>query len=553
MSIKKIFLVGLIPFLLNVSPLKSEENKKPSIEINFKSDLKNYLKPSKFENVKPFFYRSDETFEIYKGKSPLNNLEEKQIENLFLDIKNGEINSYNSLLNSLENFSDDQKLIFLQSMRFLLEIYSTENSLFNSKRISQEDFFKKITDSIRTGNQNEIGVCKQKSSLMAKFLNDLKIPSAVVTGMSKSLDKSIGHAFVLSKTKKGVSILDNGLYSFNTKNIEKILLAYQNQEGRTTFQHFFLKDDKIKYELITEDGKNFFDFIDYKPSTRELKKFLNNSPKKQPDIKMDLENSLKKTSVSFNSFGFFSKLGLVEGSSSPLNEMFVVQNGFDKTFHIPEVFKLNLDASFIYSKLFYDVPENIFSIKGNLSVGTNKSKGLNFANRFTGNVSFVDTQWGLSPMHIGAQIQSGLSYKMHLNNLNLEPYILTEFSFLPLDLGTNHFAFQFSDLVFGINSKIKFNKYNSLNLDLYYSKKIWEQEFGTSLNFESEKFKIDFGAYITQSNYEFCPNKYGLNLGLYTKSKNSSLGIKYFLEGVNYDNEFKNKHSLELEANFKVR
>jgi len=58
---------------------------------------------------------------------------------------------------------------------------------------------------------------------------------------------------------------------------------------------------------------------------------------------------------------------------------------------------------------------------------------------------------------------------------------------------------------------------------------------------EINDFGINVEGYKTKSNDEFCPDKYGFNIGPELNSKNLRVGINSGLEGTNYDGEVENK------------
>ncbi len=235
--------------------VKAEEliKNKPKVEINI-----NYKTESDQESVD--YQISESTIHtrngIYTDSTRDSNVpeltldEENQVKNIISDIQNQNINSYQDLITASQNLSENQKLLLSSIHSHLLYMFNSDMKL----------------------SHNGLGTCRQITTQSERYLNDLEIKSHSVSGIS---DNGIGHAYVISKIENGSAIVDSyNILTTNTKNIEKTLQAYQKYNSMTTFQHLFFEDTEFKYRLITKDGKNFLDFIEYDETSEPLKNVL---------------------------------------------------------------------------------------------------------------------------------------------------------------------------------------------------------------------------------------------------------------------------------------
>ena len=426
----------------------------------------------------------------------------------------------------------------------LLKNYNGDLNLKENKIFPQDDFFYKMQDSLESGDKNGLGVCKHLSTHLEQLANDFGIKAATVSGISKN---GRGHAYNILKLQDGTAIIDYGnILTTNTKNIEKTLQTYQKNNGTSVFQHLFFEDSKFKYEFLTKDGKHFLDLVEYDKSSEPLKVELLSDFKSESDLTIALNHGTFSKSIDLNYFGFFVKIGkIIGGLSSPLHKMSLFQAGFKRKFSIPKIIKIEPDISLIYGNLLQDKElkdKRVFGINNSFSIATNNKKGLNLSSRVNWNLFST----GDYPLFYDIKFGGGVSYKIPIKRVDIEPYFIMQFGIFPKDLGTCTHEPKLSELTIGTMFNIKAFKDINLSFDLYYLKKIWEQEFGGNAKFESKKFEINAGAYATKSNYEFCPDKYGVKVGLNLMLENLTIGANYKLEGTNYDGEIENQSSLEV-------
>lgn len=545
MSIKNILLPATIfAFLLGGNLAEAEEIKqkpaiertleqktsRPKVEINFNYKTESEQKPLDYSASKTSFY----------------SIEGTPVEKIIDNIGNNDINSYQELLDESQNLSESQKLTLASAIGNLLNTFNYDSNLQNIEVMSQDDFFYNLQ------NYLPVGVCKHLATHIERFLNDIGIKSAAVSGISGN---GIGHVYDISKIENGMAIVDSyNILKTNTKNIEKTIEAYQKDKGITTFEHLFFEDAEFKYRLITKDGRKFLDFIEYNESSEPLKKALIDQvdPKTDLTITFNLEDYLK--SFEANIKGFFAKIGEIRGNiSSPLEKLTLSQIGFKRNFSILDAVNINPNLNFVYGNLSQDKKlENnrIIGINGDLIVATNNKKGFNLSSRIAGNAFSRNLSFDniiFSDFVIGG----GISYKLPIKNISIEPYVASQFTFFPKDIGTYNFALKPAELTGGIIFDIKSNNEKNISIDSYYLWRIWEQELGASMKIKGKYLGFEVGEYMTKSTYDFCPAKFGFNVGLTMDMKKLLINLNYSIDEINYDGEKENQSSLEVQAGLK--
>jgi len=445
--------------------------------------------------------------------------------------------SYQDLITRATSLSEHDKLILASEISTLLALYSYDTNLEQNEVISQDNFFYNLQNSL------PVGVCRHIATHIERFLNDIGIKSAAVSGISGN---GIGHVYDISKIENGTAIIDyNRILITNTKNIEKTLQAYQKDLGITTFRHLFFEDAEFEYRLITNDGRNFLDFIEYDESSNPLKNSLIQNFKPQSDLTMTLNLEDYLTSLGINYKGLFLKAGQIIGNnSSPMKGTCIIQGGFKRKFSIPNIININPDLSFILGGIFQDRQFNdnrISGVNGNLIISTNKQKGFNLTSRIAGNISGTKDSTLFSDYIFGG----GISYNIPIKNANIEPYAVSQFSFLPKDIGTYKFIPKPTELVTGIALDSQFNNSN-FSIEPYYIKRKWEQGFGGKAKLGIKSVGINAEGQITKSNYAFCPHKYNFSIGPYLKLGNLEVKANYQREGTNYDGKKDYQASLNI-------
>ena len=530
MSLKNKLLVGTTLLSLLFNPLKAtaeetipkqplaiertleEEISKPKIEINFNYKIESEQKGADYSEL--------------------------STTNLTCPINIINISSYQELITQSTSLLEREKLILASKISSLL---GYDLNLQDIEVMSQDDFFYNLQNFL------PVGVCRHIATHAERYLNDIGIKSAAVSGKSNR----VGHVYDISKIENGTAIIDyNIIFIVDTKNIEKTLEAYQKYKRNTTFQHLFFEDAEFKYRLITKDGKNFLDFIEYDESQEPLKNALIQDFKSEPYFKANISLEDFLTSAEFNLFGLFLKAGEIRGNSnSALEKLTLFQTGFKRNFSFfNNKIIINPDLSFIFGQIFQNALDNpkILGINGNLIFATNREKGFNLSSRIAGNLLSAKN----SSLFYDAIFGTGISYRIPIKNINIEPYVTSQFAFFPKDIGTYAYRPKLSELTGGTNIDIKFNNVN-LSIDPYYLWRIGEQGFGGSIKFEGKNLGIKAEGDATWSNYEFNPDKINLKIGPYLNLGKLHIGMDYELERTNYDKEIDNQHLFGLEGTVK--
>jgi len=561
-KIKRVLFGGLIFFMLGGSPALAEEitpklvteqtqkleqkvsNPKVKITFNYKTESKQEgveysTSYSGFNRDYNYLWRTSNTPELTSA-------EETQVEDVIKDVKDGDINSYEDFVNAASDFSENQKIVLFAAVGDSLVRGSYDHSLPNHEVFSQDIFFDKWQDYLATDNQNLLGVCRHIASLLAKLAKDMEIDAAVVTNSR--------HAYIILKKENGTAIVDYGsILIMDTKNIEKALEVYQKKVNTIAFQHLFFNDNELKYRLITKDGKNLLNFIGYDESSEKLKNSLtqrDSSDSSDLTLTFNIEDYL--TSAEFNYFGFFMKAGEIRGSpSSPMKNMTLLQTGFKGEFSIPDVININPDISFIFGNLSKNIKDSIdnscFGASCDLSINTDNKEGLNLASRIAGNIFWTKD---IVPFYDLA-VEAGVSYKIPIKELNIEPYLITQFALFPGDLGTYKHVLKPSEFTGGISFNY-ISDNTKLSIEPSYSWRIWEQEVGINAKLETKHLGINAGGYMTKSNHNFCPDKYGLIAGLYISPlENLDIKLNYKLDGTNYGGEVDYQSSFNIQGSIK--
>lgn len=547
----------LVPFLMLGKPAAAQETaKKQPIEITVTYEAGNQ-KNAIIYGQSSYFYSQGALYNM--GKNPLFNLtdsEKKGIAGIISGIEFNSIDSYKSLVESSKNLSGNQKLALLASISDLLYNGTYDHDLPNHEVYSQDVFFRDLQNFLDTEEDQNLGVCRHIATHIERLARDLGLTAASVTGYNGA-----GHAYDIIKTEDGkTAIVDGGnIIEADTKNIEKILESYQRNNNSIIFDHYFFEDSKLKYHLLTENGKNFLDFIGYDETINSLKDTLFSRDIHNPLINLIFNKTDSEVSGEAGFSGIFAKLGKFYGNSFlPLEEL-LFQTGYKNKFLISSLY-LNPEISFVYG-----IPSNAYSdnkpilgATASLTASINNKNGINLAARLSGNDFMIDklngnllnlfksTNWSQIILY-DAQFQLGTSYKIPIKNFTMQPYIISKFNLFPVDIGT----YSYSPVLSEINGGIALSadiKNISVLLDPHYAWRPWEQEFGANAEIKTKNIGLNFGGYLTKSDYAFCPDKYGIEAGISANLDNLGIKLSYKNEAQNYDGETTNNPSFSVQG-----
>jgi len=486
---------------------RDKEISSPNVKIIF-----NYGKRNKQEGVE----YSTSVLELTEN-------EEDQINEIIDDMKDKDLinlDSYSEFIESSKNLSESQKIVLLAEIGDLLfDMYHAPDY-----------------------------VCRHIASHLEQLANDIGIKSAAVSG--RFFDE--GHAYNILKTENGTAIVDYGsILIINSKSIEKALEAYQKNINTITFQHLFFEDNKLKYRLITKDGRNFLNFVGYDETSEKLKNSLlqrDNFANSDLSFELNIEDYL--TSAEINCLGFFVKTGEIKGnSSSPIKNMVLSQIGYKRNFLILDTINLNPSLSFIFGdsskKIKDDADNNLFGVSADLSGNTNNKKGLNLASRIAGNVFGTKE----SDFFHDLKIEAGLSYKIPLKELNIEPYLIGQLALFPGDLYTYEFVPMLNEIRGGVNLEKNFENNFSFSCNPYLLRRIWKYGAGINFDFSSPNIELNAGVEATKSNYDFCPDTLNLSAGISVPVGNIKINFDYGNKIDNYDGDLTQEPSFTIGGN----
>ena len=454
------------------------------------------------------------------------------------------INSYQSLLENSKSLTEHQKLVFLSICASQGNNYGYDLDSTYIPVISQENFFDFLQGSF-LGIKSPIGVCRQIASNVEKLANDMGLRAAAVT----AINGDVGHAVDVIKTSEGTSIIDySDIFSFNTKNIENVLEAYQKGRNSLIFQHVFFEDNQFKYKFITKDGKNFLDFVDYDPSLNEIKDSLINKNNSIPYLTLTGEKKDNLFSAGIDFVGPYFKGGMLTEDLSPENKMGLFQAGFKRKFFPFGIMSISPDMSLILGKKDGSTLDDyLWGFTGNVIISTEKKEGLNLSSRFSTAVSDRKD----STLFYNVALDAGISYSLKVNDIKFEPYVLSQLSFLKEDMGTCEVKPIFNELEVGLRTSFQTDDLN-LSIEPHYNKRIWEDEFGADAKLEIKNFNFNLGGDVTKSGYYFCPDKFGLNAGVEVSLKTMTLKLGYKVDETNYEGEKEANQSFSLTGKIRL-
>jgi len=496
------------------------------------------------------------------------------VQDIIGDIKNNSIDSYGALVERAGSLSDSQKLALLAATGEILGHYSYDHgSNANYSMLSQDEMFIRLQDSLITGSQNPLGVCRQIHSHIELLANDIGIQAATVSVMSTSwrgADRGEGHAITIARTPESMALIDyDTIMVTDAKNVEELLGAYQKIQGGIELEHQLYENNDFKYRIITKDGRKFLDFLGYDESLSRMKDFMLYSPNDFLNMhdsrsrvvggfdrfsqhpRLMLNFAEYEASMEFNSL-FFVNAGRIWGSSSsPMESADLMQFGIKGLVYEEEEGKVEINASLFYGQLEQDSDAAGDDLWGGIFhiISATDREGLNHALRFSlPSMNLGDlgdyTESEYDEIILGA----ALSYRFVTDVLDIEPYVAAQ---LPLDITSNspyiegyykefdtyEGDLQVSEFGTGVHFAFHMPKDLTISLEPHFISRIWEEQFAANLTLGRENWGVYLGAGTTDSNYEFCPDRDRINLGWYSDIGGWNLRAQYELESEDYGDE----------------
>jgi hypothetical protein len=457
------------------------------------------------------------------------------------DIKNGVINSYSDLIKASSTLTENQKLVLGSVIANLLYGYSYDRD-YNGIIKNEDIFFEDLQKALNK-EETSFGLCRHISSSIETMLNKMGLNAAAVEGSSGDN----GHVYNLVKLSEGTALVDSyEIFITKSKNIEKLLQEYQKEKKAVQFQHWFFENGKLKYSFITKDGERFLKTImDYDTSLNPTKDYLlNKSPSPHIDFKVSKDD--KAYSFLANSFGIYIRGGIFSEELSPDNETNTLQFGFKRKFTLPNIMSIAPDASI----LFGNGDNTLFGANYGLTLSTDNEKGINASLKYSGGIVNRPN----ATIFNKNAFSGGISYTLPLNFLKIEPYLLSQFSFIPDNLGESYYhqILKPTEFQAGLRLSLPIKK-GMLVFEPNYTNRMWEDEFGGKLSVVLNNLNLNLEGEVSKSTYGFCPDKANLKAGVKVSYKNLDLEGNYKGELKDYDGEKDIYHSFSAGLKVKLR
>lgn len=522
--------------------IESSLEEKVASDLNFKLgfNIENRNEREPLDHLYSSNYFSQLFGEFYCDFAEITDAEKNQIQYVLRNIKKGNIDSYNDLLNSSQFFSENQKLSLLSAISNLLKNAGYDVD-YDGGNLSQDEFFEALQNYLVSRDETPLGACRDIATLTELLGEDLGINMESVSGMASDMG---GHMWNIADLDGRTAIIDyQDLFIVDTENIRMALRAYQKYKGIVAFEHSFFDKGEFQYRFLTEEGKNYLEAIGYNGSSEVLKNSLiqrDNFESSGLEMNFNLKNYL--VSGELNCFGPFINFGQLRGfNDSSLQRLNFIQTGFRKSL-AEKYLNWDIDLSLITGNLIQDKEldeEDIFGVNSNIVLSTKFEKGFNLSSRINGYFLALTPYNEDSIISIEFGFGGGASYRIPFNKkFSAEIYGAAEFGLFPEETRDYKLKPRLADLQTGISFKLDKLNYNSF-LDLYFLQefdKIFG--FGGDLKINKSSFGCGIEAEIKKSNYEFCPDvSWDVNVNLEMILKDVSLGIEYNLKGENYDGE----------------
>lgn len=572
-----------------------EKKKKKNIFENFLSNLKfeyelncgykEKLQDFNYEKEKIFFQNIPKTdITISNNNFNLTNTEISQVNNIFDNLMSRKINSYQDFCSEGKKLNENQKIIFLSSTSSMLDsfTYSLEN--LGKKAKSQNIFFSTLQNSLINNKYIPLGQCTHIATHIEKLGEEI--------GAKIDTVGSTGHAYNIMSTEKGFIIINySNILRIKNHNLEDLLRAYQKEAGKTAFVHEFYDKEELQHRIITENGKNFLEAVNYdfsrKSSEKNLIVGLNNSKKSKeqkkslldyttsPNLdigcKINISNYLKKGELNIE--GLFINGGTVKGNS-PMKKIDFYQVGLNKALCFNDTFTISANVNYIGGNLLEEsriYSEKISKIYGgmcDIMFSFNQKEGLNLNLETMGILINKDSKRKMEDCQNNTlkrnyqnlfrdmRARTGMSYNFLNKHFEIKPFFIISSEIFFSKLNGDDKSFLIDEYGGGFYSKKKCNDF-SLNVKPYFFKKTNENEFGcecgVDYSINNKNFGIKLGVSHSESTYLFNPNKTIIEAGLLAKIGGLEAEINYKNEETSdFKKESKNNQSTYgLSLNYK--
>lgn len=465
---------------------------------------------------------------------------------LFDNIRNNKISSYNELIDNSESLSEEQKINLLSTIGNLFVNYGYNMESAKDTPVSQNEFFNRLQD-MTSEEEVDLGVCIQYNSYIEKLADDMGLESSIASGNASDW---IGHAITLIKTEEGTEVIDyNRRLSTDTKNIEKAIEAWQDQTGTESFHHLFFENGEFKYRLIPEQGEQILDFLEYDPTSKTLENILISGIEKNKGTEISRNRGGLIDYIGINSSGKNTGISLKIGEMNDSN--LEGTNLYEGKIQItPYIKNINIRGNIGGMLGIREEDNNLYGIMGESAASTNNEEGFNIGIRSSNQVLGIETDDNLMPLaslFYDLNISAGISYRFTNDDSKITPYSALQFSYFLIKPDNNTYRFVPSEARAGINIITGDNSVRP-----YYIWRPWEHEIGaeSQLKFEDSNLNIKIGGGITFPTYEFTPQKISYETEISREFENFDLGVNYKSEFENYDKEIEYSPSLNINISY---
>ena len=288
MSLKKRCL-ELVLALTSFLPLQNTQAQ----EIIFEN--KNLGSVQETKKLEPYTFLSKE----YKNISSAVNLIPKET-------------SLDSFVRNNSHLSSYEKVHLLGELGGLAG-YRLYDSSDSKKNANEEFMFQKLAESIRSGKNIDVGVCRQIHNFVTQTARKFGMPAVSFTDYYQRG----GHVSSAVKIDDKWAIVNYGdVFLSEDANLFSAIDYFQKMDGVTNFQNDFFEGEKLSFRRITPDGETFYDFNIANQINSALYNYIIQKRSVIRDSSLKISNLEK--SVLLKKKVFFIKLGAIEGHNSAL-------------------------------------------------------------------------------------------------------------------------------------------------------------------------------------------------------------------------------------------
>ncbi|MEK6857257.1 MAG: hypothetical protein AABX39_01580, partial [Nanoarchaeota archaeon] len=416
-------------------------------------------------------------------------------------------------------------------------LYDSDDSLKNA---NEEFVFQGIANSLRTGKDFEVGVCRQIHNFITQTARKWSLPAVSFSNYYRQG----GHVSSAVKIDDKWMIVNYGeVFQSKDSNLFAALDNFQRIDGVTNFRQDFYVGKRLSFTRTTPDGETFYEFNLSNPTNSALHNHVIRRKNIIGDSSLKISNLEKSLLIKKNIY--FIKLGAIEGYNSALRTSPIIKMG------------INIEEREEYSD---------FVFEGDFTLAKFNQEKLN-SNVAIFNM-ILENRMNLSDTHLGRlDLLFGMDSSIKLNNRNEAP----DMGFSRIEYGfrigeKENFAYLLSSANLGIvdlidSKEFSFLKeqhigfkrelFNGFEINPDLNIKPEETKYSLSLDLKKiiGEYKLDFfsGAFYSKSEFEHInPDKKGFDSGLQISKNNKGIQINYSSERQDWKQSRDKKESFEV-------